>query len=240
MSEKTIEFRYRFFMPQNQIQVFDIRLDEETLEMVSLQRDTYPEWTRLSHYQCPNCPFREEEHPHCPVARNLVEVIDFCKDAVSHEEVDVEILSEERTYKKRTSLQNALSSLIGIYMPTSGCAILDKLRPLVRTHLPFASMPETAYRTVSMYLLAQYFLMKRGKTPDWNLKCLAGIFDEIQKVNDSFRKRIASVHREDAGLNAVIRLSCYAWFTSASLIERDLEEIEKFFHAYLEVKPQVT
>ena len=54
-------------------------------------------------------------------------------------------------------------SLIGIYMVTSGCPIMDKLRPMARFHLPFASTEETIYRAISTYLLGQYFLEQKGK-----------------------------------------------------------------------------
>jgi len=48
--------------------------------------------------------------------------------------------------------------------------IFEKLKPMVRFHLPFASIEETKYRAISMYLLAQYFLYQQGSQPDWDLK----------------------------------------------------------------------
>ena len=145
-----IQFHYKFIFPNNIVKTFEVELDGQTLAVQTAPKDSYPEWTRLSHRQCTNCPLREETHPRCPVAQNLVDIIEFFKHVVSHEEVNVEISTDARTYKKRTAVQNALSSLIGIYMVTSGCPILDKLSPLVGTHLPFASLEEPAYRAISM------------------------------------------------------------------------------------------
>ncbi|MBN1688826.1 MAG: hypothetical protein JW893_06965 [Candidatus Omnitrophica bacterium] len=230
---KELCFHYAFRWPDSRKQDFHISLREESLEIVPEKREVYPEWVRLSYCQCSVCPLKEEDHPQCPIASNLIDVISFAKDELSHQEIDVEIDCEARTYRKKTSLQNALSSLIGIYMATSGCPIMDNLRPLVRTHLPFATLQETTYRTVSMYLLAQYFLWKQGKTPDWGLTQLKNLYGQIQQVNEGFRKRIAAIHKEDAGLNAVIHLNCYAWFTNISLLEKDLDEIKRFFSAYL-------
>ena len=171
------------------------------------------------------------------MAANLVDIIDYFKNAISYAEVDVEISTEARTYMKHTSVQNALWSLIGIYMVSSGCPILDKLRPLVGSHLPFATLQETTYRAISMYLLAQYFLQKRGQEADWELKKLTEIYENIQTVNKCFHGRISDVHVGDAGLNAIIHLDAYAQFTNMLLLRAVLDDIEKMFRAYLDIEP---
>jgi hypothetical protein len=136
------------------------------------------------------------------VAASLVDVVEAFKDLRSCDEADIEIATQDRTYRKRTPLQEGLSALVGIYMVTAGCPILDKLRPLVYTHAPFGSLEETTYRALAMYSLAQ---------------CL--------------RKR---VHVGDAGLNALVRLDCYAQFTNRLLLRKGLGDIERLFHPYLE------
>ena len=233
-SSKTVFFYYQFTFPNGHIKKFDVRLDPETLNLLDPPRGRHSEWTRLSYHQCENCPLHESQSPQCPAAANLESVLDFFKDMLSYEEVDVEITTPARTYKKHTALQMALSSLIGVYMVTSGCPILDKLRPLVRTHLPFATLEETTSRAVSMYLMVQYFLKKRGKEPDWELKNLARIYEDVKTVNKFFHKRIAKIHIQDAGLNALVHLDCYARFTNTLLLEDDLHEIEKLFSVYLD------
>ena len=149
-------------------------------------------------------------------------------------EVDIEITTEARKYVKHTSLQSGISSLIGIYMVTSGCPVMDKLRPMVRTHLPFATGEETMYRALSMYLLAQYFVYKRGQRPDWDLENLAEIYEEIRSVNKSFCQRLSGAHIKDAILNAVVVLNWFAELTDISPRTKNLAEIERLFHAYLD------
>ena len=119
-------------------------------------------------------------------------------------------------------------------MVTSGCPVLDKLRPLVRTHLPFATLEETTYRVISMYLLAQYFLHQGGREPDWTLKGLPKIYEEIQTVNRCFNERISSVQIGDAASNALATLSCKADYTNILLSQPELNQIKKLFSAYLE------
>jgi hypothetical protein len=229
----TITFRYTFTASNGIVREFDLRLDEKTLELQPRKRASYPEWTRLSHNQCPNCTLDEKTHPRCPIAANMVEVIEHFGDAVSHEEVEVEIASPERIYKRKASLQEGIGSLIGIYMVTSGCPVMDKLRPMVRTHLPFATAEETLYRVISMYLLAQYFRLKKGKAPDWDLKELVRIYEEVRIVNQHFAKRLVSAQVKDASVNAVVVLDCFAETATFSINEAMLGDIERLFGAYL-------
>jgi len=233
-AENCFWIHYKFTLPENRVREFHVRLRRDTLGLIAEERETYPEWARLTYHQCTNCPLRPETHAFCPVAANLVEVVEYFKDVRSCEEADVEISTESRTYTKRTPLQEALSGLTGIYMVTSGCPILDKLRPMVYTHTPFASLEETTYRAVSMYCLAQFFRSLRGKKPDWELGGLTKIYEEIVEVNSSFHLRILEVHTADAGLNALIRLDCYAQFTNALLLRKGLGAIERLFGSYLD------
>jgi len=232
-SRNPIWYHYRFTLPQQQVREIHIDLDPDTLTLTGKERAEYPFWTQLTHCQCTNCPLPAKDHPRCPVAANLVEVVEHFRDGLSYEQTDVEVSSPDRTYRKRTSLQDSLSSLVGIYMVTSGCPILDKLRPLVKTHLPFATQEETTYRAVAMYWLAQYFRMQRGRKPDWELEGLAKIYEEIITVNKCFHRRVSGVCIADAGLNALIQLDCYAQLTNRLVLRKNLGEVERLFHAYL-------
>lgn len=229
----TMSIDYKFSLNDGAVKEFHLELYRDTLRLAQKERDSWPAWTELSFFKCPNCPLSVDQHPRCPIAENLVDVIDFFRNSVSFEEADAEIVTEARTCKKRTELQSAISSLMGIYMVTSGCPIMDKLRPMVFTHLPFATGPETMYRAMSMYLLAQYFLNKRGVRPDWDMKNLVKIYEEIRTVNRSFCHRLSAAEIQDASLNAVVHLDCFADMTSFSLDHKNLGEIESLFESYL-------
>ncbi len=71
---------------------------------------------------------------------------------------------------------------------------MDKLRPMVFTHLPFSSLEETLFRAISMYLLAQYFRDQQGQPPDWKLENFTKIYEDIAQVNQSFTKRLLSIN----------------------------------------------
>lgn len=231
---KAITLRYSFRFDNGLEKDFTIQLDHESLSVVGKERSSYPEWTALKFHQCSTCPLKEEQHKHCPIAVNLVDVVEFFKDSISHDQADIFVQTEARGYIKQTTLQEGVSAIIGIYMVTSGCPIMDKLRPMVRTHLPFATVDETIYRVISMYLLAQYFLRKRGKEPDWDLTKLVDIYSDIETVNKHFRERLSAIKVNDATVNALVNLNCFADFTAFSIEADKLEELELLFRAYFE------
>ena len=193
-----------------------------------------PEWTRLSHHQCPNCPYSSETHPRCPIAVNMVGVIEAFADVISHAEAEVVVMTEVRKYSARVNMTHAVGSLIGIFMATSGCPIMDRLKPMVLTHLPFPTTEESIYRTVSMYLLAQYFRFKSGREPDWHLEKLGDFFEDINLVNQAFVKRLTDFVEKDASLNAVVLLNAFAIAAKRVIAKERFAELEQLFEAYLE------
>lgn len=232
---QVIVYRYTFALPDGKTRVFTVRLDQRTLELIRPQPVAAPpSWTALAFQKCPHCPLKDEEHPHCPAALSLVDVVDVFGTSISFEEADVCIETEARSYTKRTSLQKALSSLIGLYMVTSGCPVMGKLRPMVRHHLPFAKLEETIYRALSMYLLAQYFVARRGGKADWELKELVTIYEDIATLNQHFSKRLETTSSGDANLNALAILDVFASSVSFSISKPMLDELEALFQPYLD------
>jgi uncharacterized protein DUF6901 len=229
-NNETIRFHYTFEFPDSTEKEFEVQLNAKTLELVTKKDPPKPAWTKLKYQQCEHCPLGDE-HEYCPVAVNLSALVESFKDSVSYENTKVRVQTNERIYEKATTLQKGLSSIIGMYMVTSACPVMDKLRPMVRFHLPFGSMEETVYRAVSMYLTAQYLLMRKGKTPDWDLKKLVEIYKAVTHVNRGISNRLSSASEEDANMNAVVILSAYAEMVPFS-IEHRLAELEYIFSEY--------
>lgn len=233
MATENMTFQYEIEFKGGRKKSFSVELDPESLALVPKPRAAPPEWAKLDVHRCENCPLDPGAHPCCPVALNLTEVTEAFSRNVSYEEVNVTIRTPPRTYQRKIALQDALRSLFGIYMVASGCPVLDKLRPLVQMHLPFATMKETAYRAISMYVLAQFFIQRKGGAPDLSLEGLGKIYLEIEIVNRALHQRLVKAGFNDACLNAIGNLNCYAQFTQMFLEPGRLEQIEKLFSAYL-------
>lgn len=229
---KSINFRYVFLFPDDREEVFDLNLDEHTLDLLEDIPEELPPWTSLEFHQCPNCQLTIQTHPNCPVAAHLVKLIAACKNVLSFDLLHVDIISPERIVFKGTTAQKAISSLMGLIMATSGCPHMGFLKPMARFHLPFASAEETIYRATSMYLLAQYFLQKQGKEADLELKGLTEIYQNIQIINKAMAQRLMAITDKDSAMNALVLLDIFAK-TLPFAIEESLEEVRYLFVPYL-------
>lgn len=227
----TITLLYRFKFDNGPEKDFSVKLNADTLELILDGNLKKPEWTRLKYHQCENCPL-DDSVEYCPVAVNLASLVESFEDSISFEKTSVTVETKERTYIKETMLQKGLSALIGIYMVTSSCPVMDKLRPMVRFHLPFATSRETIYRAVTMYLLVQFFIMRNGGEPDWELKYLAEIYKGVSSVNRGISKRIANASSKDANVNAVVILHSIGE-SLPYVIESGLNSIEPLFDQYI-------
>ena len=233
ISAGKITYNYKFIFKNGVEKEFNIELDSVTLNLIQTGNKACPEWTKLSCFKCPNCILDKRQYEFCPIAVNMVDIIDYFSNLVSRESVVVIVTAEERKYIKSVTLQQGVSSLIGIYMVTSGCPILETLKPMVRFHLPFATIEETKYRAISMYLLAQYFLYQRGSQPDWDLKKLAEAYENVRVVNESFCKRLRTIEAKDANLNALIVLDIFAGSVNFSIDSQMADDLEYLFKGYL-------
>jgi hypothetical protein len=232
MDKNIQEYKYKFNFRNGDYKEFTIKLNKTDLILISSKDDYLPPWTKLDFQQCTNCPLDINEHPYCPIAKNLVSLLYCFHNYRSFEEATISCETKERTYSKTTSIQEGLSSMIGIYMVASGCPIMNKLKPMVNFHLPFSSLEETCFRVLSTYLLAQYFLAKQNKKPDWELNNLLSTYEEIKILNKCMIRRIKSISNKDANINAIVILDCFASFIPLSINDNQLEEFESLFKPY--------
>ncbi len=211
-----------------------MKLDADNLTLIpDHEWEDKPEWTLSGNFTCKIPACAEKADDHCPIALILNRYIKLFSNFPSYERVAIRVENEQRTYLKETSLQEAFGSLLGIIMPTSGCPVLGKLKPMVRFHLPFASIEETEFRVFSMYLLAQYVRMKHHLKPDWEMNELKQLYEDIQTINRNFAQKIADLEKMDTSINSVIVLNNFADSVSFSL-EENLSQFEKLFDCWLE------
>lgn len=222
---------YRFTFADGQEESFAMDFDPETMAYLPRGDSPAPDWARLDDNKCRNCTLKAADSPHCPVARNLAPVIARFADRISFEETDVSVVTEAREYRKRISLQKGVAAIFGLIMATSGCPVLDKLRPMAFFHLPMAEMGETRYRAITMYLFAQYFRERKGLRADWKLKGLEEIYADVGIVNRDFAQRLRAIDMKDANYNALAGLDCFC-LGDEKLIARSLDRLERIFQSY--------
>jgi hypothetical protein len=231
-----VALTYRFTLPDSQERVFELEMDRDTAELSPPPvPDPPPAWTALTFHQCSGCPLNAADRPHCPAALQLAGVIDGFTDLVSYDKVRVTVQSEERQVIATLAAQQALASLMGLIMASSGCPTTAVFRPMARFHLPFSSESETAYRVASMYLLAQHYAAREGAAGDFALDDLDRVYRGVHAVNRGMAQRLRAASRQDAIVNAVVLLDVYSSLVPAA-IHDILEEIKPAFAALLEAK----
>jgi Domain of unknown function (DUF6901) len=231
-SADPLVYQYKFEFDRGLETNFEVRLDARTLQVAPDPNATRPSWTKLKFHQCENCPLPDSVE-YCPVAVNLARIVEAFRDKVSFESTVVTVKTKERTFVKKTSLQKGISSIIGIYMTTSNCPILDKLRPMARFHLPFATSEETFFRSISTYLTAQLVLSQNGQEPDWKLSKLLKYYKEINLVNRGMSDRLAKASERDATVNAIVILHSFGDGISY-FVDGGLKEFEPMFSVFLD------
>lgn len=207
---------YSFRLADNRS--FEFRVSDQPGSTAPERVGLAPQWTRLEHCKCSNCPLKPSPGAYCPAAVEMLPVVEAFQAEDAYQDVSVTVKDERRSYQKSTTLEEALRSLLGLKMAMSSCPLLSELKPMAIHHLPFATTDEFIMRSVSHYLLQQYFDKRGGGQPDWELNGLVERNQRLQLVNQALWQRIHSVCQGDSNLKALLN-----FFSMASSVSFALE-----------------
>jgi hypothetical protein len=218
---------YRFFASHNERLSVELRFDEKTYRIVLPEDAAHPDWARLEFERCPNCNLPDQAY--CPAAVALAQFMPLFETRVSYEKAVVEVETPTRTVVSKTTFQFGMAALIGLTMAASGCPRTRFLRPMARTHLPFATDQETMFRTLAVHLLGQYVAKGAGGAPvSLSLSELKTNYIELSKVNSAISERIRAAIKRDAAVNAVIILESFALIAPEN-IDYGFEDVQDLF-----------
>lgn len=229
---ETQVIRYYFRMPDNSRVDFNLELDTINLELRGNIPKDLPDWTKLGFHQCSICPLDIDTDPYCPLATNIVNVVQGFDGLISYDTIEVEVITDERRITQRTTVQKGISSIMGLIIATCGCPHTSFFKPMARFHLPLASGQETIFRATSMYLLAQYYLKKEYRIADFELEGLRRIYNNIQIVNIAIAERLRNATLSDSSINAIVLLDSYAQVLPLA-IDKSIDEIRHLFQPFL-------
>jgi hypothetical protein len=231
-----IKIRYCFDLDSHRREVFNLRLDAHSLELIQDPDTELPDWTKLDFHQCAHCPLNVDSVARCPVSVNLLNVVERFEHVDSFNQINLEVITDERKISQQTTAQQGISSLLGLLFASSGCPHTNFMKPMARFHLPLASEEETIYRATGMYLLAKYFLQSDGRPASMELSGLRKIYDNLHILNDSIAGRLKSATEADSSANAVVLLDMLAHLVPFAVDDR-LEDIRHLFESYLTDNP---
>jgi hypothetical protein len=229
---KSIRILYDFQFEDGKEARINLEIDSKTLQLVSSDKPTGPEWAKLDFHKCPNCTLKKETTTYCPLAINIEELITKFDGYLSYDKILLRVVTKNRNYSKRTSLQQGISSLLGLIFASCGCPQTLFFTPMAYFHTPLSSVKETVFRAVSSYMIAQHLLKKEGHAYDEDLKGLEKIYQEMQIVNLAVADRLRAATTSDSTVNAVILLDTYAKALPL-VIDTALSELQDIFYPYI-------
>jgi hypothetical protein len=229
---KTIVIQYCFRLPDHSSEDFKLELDPSNLELTGNIPQSLPAWTELDFHQCPHCPLEVVTDPYCPLAANLVNIVQRFDGLISYDKIRVDVITQERRISQHTTAQKGISSMMGLVIATCGCPHTAFFKAMGRFHLPLASSEETIFRATSMYLLAQYFLKMEGRHADFELGGLTKIYNNMQIVNVAIANRLRSTSMSDSLINAIVILDNFAKSLPYA-IEKSLKNFRHLFLPFL-------
>ena len=201
-----VEYRYSFEGGKSAHFIVDENVASEKNTCYSQSR---PSWAKLGFNQCSNCPLSEHEQEYCPATLAIMDIIEFFSSETSYTKCRCEVNLGDKTILVSRPIQDALYPLIGLRMATSSCPHFYRLRPMARFHDPFANPFETVCRSISFYLMTQFFNNK-GKSPwESDLSGLKKFYKNINKVNSAMVSRLNGAGVMDAAPNCIVILSVF-------------------------------
>lgn len=228
----TVEIAYQFRLPDGRDVMYDLLFDPKSFALLNTPPKRSPEWARLEHEQCPNCPLDAAEHTYCPVAVHLAPVLRDCGNLRSYEHVHLHVIRRERIVTQYTSAQHGLAAIMGLIMPSCGCPRIEFLRPMARFQLLVANEVETLYLALATYALSRLLRARSALPAESSLDGLALIGRDLEVVYGALAKRLGSACSQDAALNALVTLTGNAQLMMLAPNEH-LDEIEALFVPYL-------
>lgn len=223
---ETFTIKYQYALDDGTLLQHAVTIDKETLLSTCDSSESPPEWTRLSYSKCDGCTLTDSEY--CPVALRLVTPLKAVKNLISHAHVKTTVVTQERTYMKEVDVQEALRSLFGLIIATSGCPAMKPFKLMARYHLPFSSLDETICRVTSAYLMRQFFRHRQGKNLPIDLHELESLYNTMKPVNEGIASRIRAAVESDGALNAIVIFNSFSQLIPF-VLDEELEKLKPLF-----------
>jgi hypothetical protein len=205
---------------------YGLTIDRATLlSRVEMPADP-PAWAKLENERCNACEYAGSAY--CPIAIRLAAPLKAFNGLVSHAPAVTTVETPERFYVRKGDVQDALRSLFGLIMATSGCPRMHPFRYMARYHLPFATLDETIYRITASYLLGQVFRHADKNVLPFDMKSIQSLYNTMETLNEGMSKRLRGASEGDGALNAIVILSSYSTLIPI-LMDAELRKLKEMF-----------
>jgi len=221
---------YKFTLPDERVLTYGFQFDGERYQL-DREVDVAEPWCELHFQQCSHCPYQGSGPKYCPAASQLSLIVKEVDHLVSYDRIHLKVESKQRTIEQDSSVQEAVSSLLGLVIASCGCPHTEFLLPMARFHLPLASAEETLWRACGNFLLAQHFKSESGSSTEL-LSDILRRYENLEVINSALVKRLKSQINSDACPNAIVLLDNYAKHFPHYL-ENSINRLKPLYAAYL-------
>lgn len=226
LTNKSYKVDYRLELENGSSMSYEVEISKDNYISKAELADKPPEWTKLENNKCSNCTLSGSEY--CPVALRLANPVQRFAALVSHAPTTTTVTTPERTYLKKVDVQEALRSLFGLIMATSGCPSMKPFKFMARYHMPFASIEETISRITATYLLRQLFKNPGAMELPIDLSEIDRLYATMQTINDHMARRLRQAETADGTMNAIVILSAYSSVIPI-VIKKELMSLKPLF-----------
>lgn len=225
--EEFYTIEYHLALEDGRTISYALEIDKNTLVSRCITpEEQLPQWTRMHQDSCSQCSLANTEY--CPIATRLVAPVLLFNDILSHTRATTTVITPERNYVKKSDAQDALRSLFGLIMATSGCPLMQPFKFMARYHLPFSTLEETISRITTTHLMRQMITHPDAKEVVVNLKEIETLYNSIQALNEGIIKRLRKAAQTDSVLNAVVILSAISSLVPI-IFKSELEKLKPLF-----------
>ena len=230
MSAEQKYIHYKIFF-KNTDYVFDqtVVLTDQYYEHAAPEGEP-PQWCDLEYKRCPNCTLDPIWHKRCPLAVRLIPYVNL-PSIKSYDEVTAVVEMDHKTTSTETSAQEALSSLMGVIMASSGCPHTRFFKPMAWHHHPFATPEETLYLACTTYL-SSYVFSNKDHSCEVSFDDLKEIYNNIHQVNVHIAQRIHNHSATDSALNAIVLLDMITKDLPLA-VDEGLTELTQIFKSHV-------
>ncbi len=226
--DKHYTIEYQLKLEDGSVTSYEVDIDKDTMISRVPPMDVIPEWVRLDLTKPHQGPLKASDC--CPIALRLVEPIQKFNGLLSHTRAVTTVVTPERSYVKECDVQDALRSLFGLIMATSGSPLMQPFKYMARYHLPFSTLEETIYRITSTYLMGQ-LLDGMGRKPiAADLKDIENLYNTMRSLNQDMAARLKEAVKwgGDGTVNAIVILNTYSSLIPI-IIHEELEKLRPLF-----------
>lgn len=187
-------------------------------------------WLQLDTHKCSQCTLKKENHPLCPVAKNLSKYASELFHRHSTDIVSISLWEDSGRHLslEHIPLQDVTGELVRMAVFQSECPIGRRVKKALEFVPPFPTDQETTKAFALFFAMQQ---LQTGKKANDVTQEQIIYLDSLHELFENLSRRVRAITRGDAGVNGVMIYHSLMMLVSLSLpenLEKIMQEYSKW------------